>query len=219
MIEDYCKGRSNIIIEKYPYHVYPAVNDVYGTGNYDAKNSLAAYYNFGLKISQKIGGAICKIDCDQVYIEAPVSAQFTNLKNNKTDINQNYGAGLWGINSFVYNNTLLIVGDEILNGIGDTYILSDSFCLEYFQSKFYEIPKYFENIKTLAYHDSPCLFHFRRKVQSVNNFIKEEFTLENFVEQGNEIMHLDNDSIELFEQNIRPLLIKLNSPYSGIVFS
>ena len=93
LIEAYSKGRSNIIIEKYPYHVYPALDDIYGTGSYDTKNSLAAYYNFGLNICQRIGGAICKIDCDQVYIEASLSAQFESLENSQVSTNQSYGAG------------------------------------------------------------------------------------------------------------------------------
>ncbi len=219
LIEKYCKGRNNIIVERYPYHVYPALHSIYKIGDFDINNSLAAYYNFGMDICKKIGGTICKIDCDQVYIEESLFFQFADIEANMLSTpNRGYRSGLWGINSFVHNNILMVVGDEKINGIGDHYILSGDI-LKYHQSPFYEIPQYTQEISTLNYHNMPCWFHFRRKIQKVNNLIGTEFTLERYVNDAIEVLHLDDDLIDIFEKNIRPLLIKSESKYCNVVFS
>jgi len=218
LIEDYCKGRNNIIVERYPYQVYPALHSIYKTGNFDMKNSLAAYYNFGMDICKKIGGSICKIDCDQVYVEESLYCQFVDIEDNmRRNPNHGYRSGLWGINSFVHNNILMVLGDEKINGAGDHYILSGNI-LEYYQSPFYEMPQYLQDTSTLNYLNMPCWFHFRRRIQRVNNLIAQEFTLENYVCSGNEILYLDDDLIEIFEKSIRPLLVKSESKYCNVVF-
>ncbi len=217
LIEKYCRGRNNIIVERYPHHVYPALHNIYKVGNFDVKNSLAAYYNFGMDICKKIGGSICKIDCDQVYIEESLFCQFDNIEvNMRRDPNHAYRSGLWGINSFVHNNILMLVGDEKINGAGDHYILSGNI-LEYYQSTFYEIPHYIKDTSTLNYSNTPCWFHFRRRVQRVVNLVAQEFTLENYVDSGNDILYLDDDLIEIFEKNIRPLLVKSGSKYCNVI--
>lgn len=74
LVENYIKANSlenKILVFQYPYHVYPQNAEEY-RNEYEWKNSLAAYYQFGYKICCKIGrfrnGYIAKIDADQVYM-------------------------------------------------------------------------------------------------------------------------------------------------------
>ena len=74
LVGDYIKANSlenKILIFRYPYHVYPQNAGEYKK-EFEWKNSLAAYYQFGYEICRKIGrfrnGYIAKIDADQVYM-------------------------------------------------------------------------------------------------------------------------------------------------------
>ena len=74
LVKQYIKDKrleQKIIIRRYPHHVYTQNAKQY-SGNYQWKNTLAAYYLFGYDICCKLArfrnGFIAKVDADQIYM-------------------------------------------------------------------------------------------------------------------------------------------------------
>lgn len=220
-IEAYAKGRSGIIVEKYPHHVYPPHHEIYKTEAYKEENSIAAYTNFGIHLCKKIGGSISLVDADQVYIESTFIKQIITLeKAIKGNPENAYKSYLWGINSFVLNNKLLLSEKFPINGGNDHYILSHNTNIVFSQTPFYEQAIYENNIIELPNNRRPAWFHFMKRFVGVKNFNKKDgftFSLEEYVKSHlNEIVLLSDELGELFEENIRHVLIASNSPYKTI---
>lgn len=214
LIEKYSSGRKNIIIEKYPYSVFPPHSAAYKQGVCDYKYSLAAYYNWGMEICRKVGGTICKIDCDQVYIEDVLVEQFQQLERGFLDNTSNfYKTGLWGINSFVYKKYLLIPSKMPLNGLHDHYITSLNMKISYIQSTLYEIPIMPLKMITLSSTNQPAWFHFRKNMIGINESASSKYSIKEFMANHGSTMILDEELTHLFEDKIRPILIKGKSSY------
>lgn len=220
LMETYSRGRNNIIIEKYPYSVFPYRSVVYSQGNYDYKRSLAAYYNWGIKICEKVGGSICKIDCDQVYLEDVVIGQFKQLEEKFLNDKRNfYKIGLWGINSFVYNEQLLVPSKIPINGLNDHYITSSNMKISYVQSRLYEVSVMPEKAITLPSVNQPAWFHFRKNMRGINELVSDTYSINEFIADHGSTMILDDGLAGLFEYKIRPILVKANSPYQNCKLS
>ncbi|MGH2643501.1 MAG: hypothetical protein ACRDE2_06105 [Chitinophagaceae bacterium] len=220
LIEEYSRGRRDIIIEKYPYSVFPPHSHIYKQGIYDYKHSLAAYYNWGMKLCEKIGGSICKIDCDQVYIEDVVAEQFKqHEKRFLNDESNFYRVGLWGINSFVYKKRLLIPSKIPLNGLHDHYITSCNMKIFYIQSGLNEVSVMPEKTITLPSANQPAWFHFRKNMRGINESVSDAYSIDEFIADNGSTMILDEELASLFENKIRPILVKGNSPHQNCKLS
>ncbi len=218
LIEKFARGRNDIIIEKYPHPVHPPHSNFYKNGNYQPENSLAAYYNFGIELCKKVGGSICKVDCDQVYNEGVVGEQLIVMeKELSRQPHLFFKCGLWGINSFVYENKLFIPEQYPINGYGDTYIFSPNILIHYIQNRFYEVPQIPLDCRELPFSQSPAWFHFMKRIVGID--FEHEKTLKDFYEESNSFMILDDDLAQLFELKIRPLLLQTDSPYKNTTIS
>lgn len=218
LIEQFARGRNDIIIEKYPHPVHPPHSNFYKNGNYQQENALAAYYNFGMQLCKKVGGSICKVDCDQVYNEDVVGEQMIALeKEFSRQPHRFFKSGLWGINSFVFENKLLIPVKHPINGHKDHYIYSSTTPISYVQNRFYEVPQIPLDCKELPFSQSPAWFHFMKRIVSTE--FENEKTLKNFYEECETFFILDDDLSDLFEAQIRPILVQANSPYQNVTLT
>lgn len=218
LIEQFARGRNDIVVEKYPYSVHPPHSEVYKSGDYKPENSLAAYYNFGVQICEKVGGSICKIDCDQVYNENVIGEQMSLLEKEYSNRPRGYfKSGLWGINSFVYDNMLLIPENYPINGRGDHYIYSPTVSVSYSQSRFYEVPQTRSDCIELPFNRQPAWFHFMKRI--VGTQFQNVKTLKEFYDENDSFLTLDEEFADLFEMQIRSLLLQTNSPYQNIVIT
>ena len=224
LIENYVRGRSSFIIEKYPFNVYPAHHDIYKTGNYLPENSLAGYYNFGMKICKKVGGIVAKIDCDQVYIPEVLAKQIRKVEAaSMKDSSGCYKSPIWGINSFVHDNKLYApkAGGGI-NGMMDHFIHSENSDIRFIQSPFFEIAQMPSSLKNLSVNSTPAWFHFMKravgvdKTSSSSNPVSFIQTIDEYILNKKEFMFLGNDLAALFEEKIRPLLEATESPFRNI---
>lgn len=217
LVLDFSNKRPNVFIEKYPYSVFPHHHPIYKEGEFNYENSLAAYYNFGMNICKKIGGSICKIDCDQIYIEEELDRRFLEIeKRYGANRSEMYMAGLWGMNSFIYDNILLLPKDEPFNGHYDHDIYSPNIDITYSQNKFYEVPNWPKSFSRLSFGKNPVWFHFRKRLMGVREDREYNFSLDDFVKKDNSLVLLDDELVSLFEKEIRPLLKETNSQYANV---
>jgi hypothetical protein len=173
-----------------------------------------------MKICEKVRGSICKIDCDQVYIEDVLVKQFQHLEEKFLNDESNfYKVGLWGINSFVYKEQLLIPSKIPINGLNDHYITSCNRKISYVQSKLYEVPIMPEKAITLSSVNQPAWFHFRKNMRGINELVSDTYSINEFIADHGSTMILDDRLAGLFEYKIRPILIKANSHYQNCKLS
>lgn len=223
-IENYSKGRTNIIIEQYPHHVYPPHHEAYKHRDYLSENSLASYYNFGIDICKRIGGSIMKIDADQIYIEENVLSHIQMFENNRilyegleTNI---YQTCFWGVNTFVYEDQLVLSEKFPFNGMNDHFIISENADFSFYQSSFYEVIKLPDNAISIPASNQPSWFHFMKKiagVQDIKNTQSFDYSIEEYAENNlNEIVLLNDELANLFIKKVAPILQASNSPYKNI---
>lgn len=142
-ISNYAK--TNITIFKYPHKVYPQESKKY-LSNFDYKNSLASYYDYGLKkIKTKYW---MKIDADQIYFSDKLQIIIEHVKKYSPYI----CIPIYGFNFQIMNNEIRISNEAPLNGGVDHGIIPNDKNLYYIQTNRWEeliIPKYIaiKNIK------------------------------------------------------------------------
>lgn len=207
-LERYTKGRTNFFIERYRYHVFPAHHPAYQE-NLRYENTLAAYYTFCWNLCRKIGGTIAKIDADQVYLTEAIKTQLDHFDSDSNDLRRSF---TWGFNSLVSNNRLYLWKNRMTNGGHDHFIISDKIALVFNQTQHYETISYrSKDMRIIEKFSYPQWFHFMKRIVGVG--IPSQ-SLDEISEH--ELSILTEKQRDLFESNIRPLLIESNSEYANI---
>lgn len=201
-MQQWCSKRNYCEIHEYPYRVIPSHSKEYKKGHFNKENTLASYYNFGLKFFKNEDWVI-KIDGDQVYLRERLNNFIKPFKNGKMDDSKYYG--LSGYNSFVKNNEIVLFSNHPINGGKDSFIVKRKNIKNFIQEKYYEVV----DIDVPFSHVSePVWFHFMKSLKIDGNVKSNENA------SSDEILYLSQEEKELFEKNIRPLL--KNSPYYKI---
>lgn len=206
LMNKWCGERSYCEIHEYPYRVIPSHSEEYKMGLFDDKNSLAAYYNWGLQFFEPEDWVV-KIDGDQVYLKEKLKSFILPFREGKVDDTKRYA--LCGYNSFVRNKELVLFRSVPINGSGgDSFFVKRKYIKPFIQSEYFEI----NNILGPVFEISePVWFHFMKSLKSHGNIkSNEQATL-------NEIQYLSSEQKDIFEKNIRPLL--KNSPYYSVKVS
>lgn len=202
-INRWCEHHSNYEVYEYPHQVIPSHDKMY-LGEFDNKNTLAAYNNFGLEFFDDEEYVI-KIDADQIYINSLLNEAIERLKNENAD---NVKYALKGYNTFIWNNKLVKYADTPINGYeGDSYFIKRKYMDKFIHNGLYE-SLILKDIKQTRIWYKPLWFHFMKTIKQ-NCVIRENNSL-----SENEVSFLQADEINIFEQNIRPLL--KNSVYYEI---
>ena len=196
LIHNWAKNRPYAEIYKYPYKVLPSYDKTYNS-DYNEKNSLASYNNFGLSFFEP-EEYVFKIDADQVYIR-PALIEFINgVKSTKAN---NIKYGLRGYNSFIWNNHLVKYAPTPLNGMGgDSYCIKRKYIEKFIQKKTYEEIVLKDIKKSYIWH-RPIWFHFMKQLKLSNGDICQNDNV-----KLTDIEFLSEEEIEIFEKDIRPLL-------------
>ena len=204
LIHNWTKTRPYCEVHKYPYKVLPSYDDAYNF-DYDEKNSLASYNNFGLSFFEQ-EEYVFKIDADQVYIRSALIEFIDGVKSTKAN---NIKYGLRGYNSFVWNNYLVKYASVPLNGMGgDSYCIKRKYIEKFIQKNAYEEIVLKDIKKSYIWH-KPIWFHFMKQLKLSDGII-----CKNDNAKLTDIEFLNEEEIKLFEENIRPLL--KTSPYFDV---
>lgn len=205
-MRQWCRPERSCEIHEYPHAVIPA-NDRRIKENPKWENTLAAYYEFGLKFFNPEDWVV-KIDADQIYITETLRQTIQSLK--RTLIGRDkYLLGLWGYNTLPRQGTLLKYKATPKNGLEfDHYIVKRKHIMGFEQKPYYEQIK----LKKLKRHRirKGHWFHFSKSYKK--NYQRtpsdqvplDKLTTLSAFEKG------------LYQQHILPLLINTQSPYARL---
>ena len=202
-MNEWCKYRPTCEIHEYPYRVIPAHQPEYKT-KYDYNNSLAAYYNFGLKFFEPEEWVV-KIDADQVYIKDRLKDVISFIRD-EADLDGFYG--IKGYNTFAWKGYLVKYHHLPINGYqGDSFIVKRKYIKKFKQTEYYELLK-LTHPKRINVFDTPVWFHFFK------NLKRGETVKNNDSASNQDVLFLLEEERRLFNENILPYLE--NSPYRGL---
>lgn len=207
---DWCKQRPFCEIHMYPHFVVPSHDARYQRGQVHLKNSLAAYYDFGLQFFNP-EEYVVKIDADQVYLTKTLQKAMAYVRTQEASIETPTVYSLNGYNTFVWHNNLVLFRSRPFNGGGDSFVVKRKYIKTFLQTQFYEKIKYASD---MAYEKLPglCWFHFSKAARSQGTIT----ALEDIPVEKTETLPLPVQA--LFNREIRPLLEKTNSPYKDVSF-
>jgi len=208
LIKDYAtlNPNENIRIEQYNHNVLPPHSSEYKDKTFEYKNSLAAYYNFGLQFIDT--HLLMKIDGDQVYFTKKLVSLIDKVKHSESiDMN----IGVKGFNCIVSNNCIKLHSSQIFNGGEDHFIIPTD------NASFVQM-EYWEKL-SLKNSSEPCSIqpekywiHFKKGHRYNGVFVSgdkyDAKVLQNF----------DENLITEYENDILPLLISTNSPYKDLQY-
>ena len=215
LVKEYIKKNhyeKKIIIHRYPYEVYTQHSPKYYE-DFEWKNTLAAYYQFGYDICCKLGrfrnGFIAKVDADQIYMNNCFNEiEETMIKEKYAVIINSFG----GYNGYVNKDKNVYMlsfrpelgyingseGDHLCvpfglcNKISFDMSITKEYCWE--TMKF---PKYFYKLRIP--YDKPMWFHFNQKTPLKG--VMKPLPMEQYCE---------------YKEKILPLLEKSNSAYTHL---
>lgn len=205
-MNEWCDKRSYCHIYEYPHAVYGSHTANQQKIKYE--NSLAGYYNFGLEKFEP-EEYVVKIDADQIYI-TPHLKETLNLIRQKDKENDFVLYGIKGYNTYPYKGKLVKYKPSSLNGGSDAFIIKRKYIENFYNSTYYEKLK---TATMIRYHIIPFpahWFHFMKKLKS-NGIIRPTDGA-----TSADIEYLSDTEKKEFEQYIRPLLKKSNSPYKNL---
>ncbi len=131
----WCNEHPVCEIHEYPHPVVPDRDLRYKKGHVYYRNSLAAYYEFGLQFFEPEEW-IVKIDGDQVYIRSQLQKTLDYIrKNGRDDILY----GMRGYNTFVFKNKLVKYALLPINGGDDHYLAKRKLIAGFIQTELFEI--------------------------------------------------------------------------------
>lgn len=216
LVQEYIKQNKlekRFIIRRYPHKVYPANDIHYFSNEFKKENTLAAYYEFGYKICQKLArfrnGFIFKIDADQLYINNCFNIIDLFLKKDryKTVINS-YG----GYNGCVTEDSSYAIcyteQAGILNGHNFDHLIIPNglagfvyFYMSITQDHAWEVlslPQIF--LMKSKQYTQVMWYHFSRKFPA-----------------NGKLIPLDAKQYKIYQEQIYPLLTKANSKYQKLL--
>ena len=191
-MRNWCAQRAYCQIHEYPYAVIPAHSQQYRE-SYREENSLAAYYNFGLKFFAPEEWVV-KIDGDQIYLSKRLKEFLQPFKEGKMDGNKLYG--LTGYNTFVRNNELVFFKKSKINGGSDSFVVKRKNIKGFRQENFYE--KIDIDVPYQRSSD-PMWFHFMKTLKSGAVIQKSDGA------SSEVIQYLSSEQKELFKLNVHSL--------------
>lgn len=208
LMAKWCAKRVHCEIHEYPYEVIPQ-HDPRLKGRVDPKNTLAAYYNFGLGFFHPEEW-IVKIDADQIYMTEKLKQALGKIKS-KIKENDRYHFFLTGWDTFVKKDELVLNKERPLKGIDkDQFIVKQKYLYFFKQGEFWE-KGVFEKLKHVVFFE-PVFFHFADKKYMENDYkyIRTDDLSPSFIKP------LNKRQIKEYNKYILPLLIKTNSPFKNL---
>ena len=166
-------------------------------GGYDFKNSLAAYYNFGLEKFNDEDWVV-KIDGDQVYM-TPILKNFVRYLKTVGKLKPNTSFGLIGYNTFEWHGALVYLSKKRINGGQDSFVVKRKYLLPFTQTAFYE-RHHFQKIDKTEIYQIPVWFHFLKSLKSGGKVSSRQMA------DDKDISYLKSVETVLFETYVRPLL-------------
>lgn len=204
VMNKWCSARSSCEIHEYPHRVIPSHHSEYRTTKVDYKNTLAAYYNFGLMFFEPEEWVV-KIDGDQVYIKDRLEKVVSFIK---TKANPEKGYGLCGYNTFNWKGYFVKFKNAPINGKGgDSFIVKRKYISDFYQMRNFEAISLKTNERTHVLKE-PVWFHFMKSLKSKGVIRKTDDA------PVDEVAFLDEEEKRLFKENILPYLE--NSPYRDL---
>ncbi len=202
----WCRRRPYCHIYEYPYTVYGAHTANQKKIKYE--NSLAGYYNFGLE-KFKPEEYVVKIDADQIYITPHLKNTLNDIRQ-KDKINDFVSYGIKGYNTYPHKGKLVKYKPKAMNGGQDAFIIKRKYMENFYNSTYYEKLKVAKGIPYNIIPFPAHWFHFMKTLK-LNGVIRspDEAT-------SADIEYLSDTEKKEFEQDIRPLLKKSNSPYKNL---
>lgn len=206
----WCQKRPYCEIHEYPHTVLPA-NDLRYQYNPPYRNTLAAYYNFGLSFFEPEDWVV-KIDADQIYITSALlqTLQKIDKKTQKTD---RYFFGITGINSMVWRNRLVKKREAPIIGLqSDHFIIKRKYIKTFTQEPYWEKIQLMDNPRLTRglFLSEICWFHFSKAIKrKYTQYSAKDIPL-------TETLPLTNSDKKLYRQWILPRLEKMNSPYKDL---
>lgn len=209
-INDYSK--TNVTLFKYPHKVYPQESNEY-LSDFDYKNSLAAYYDYGLKkIKTKYW---MKIDADQIYFSDKLQIIIEHAKKYTPYI----CIPMYGFNFQIMDSEVRVNNEIPLNGGTDHGIIPNDRNLYYIQTNRWEqliIPKYIavKNIKKNI-NTTPHWIHLRdiTKYCSSTDLTICQDIKNKYYDINNK---LNEYQYSCYKKYVLPLLQKHNSIYQNL---
>ncbi len=215
LVREYIKKNhyeKKFIIHRYPYEVYTQHSPKYYE-DFEWRNTLAAYYQFGYDICCKLGrfrnGFIAKIDADQIYINNCFEEIEKNMiKEKYAVIINSYG----GYNCYVNkdkNEYMILFREKLgyINGCEGDHLciplgLSNKVTFDMSITKTHcwettKFPKYFYSL--YKQYNKPMWFHFNQKIPRYGEM--KPLPVEQYCE---------------YKEKILPLLKKSNSAYTNL---
>ena len=199
---------STIIIEEYRHRVHPAYTPPKQT-EISYKNSLAAYYNFGMDIIKSIPHykdyyVVAKLDADQIYIPDIFDEYLSAVKD------MNYSIAMNGINSGVcFGRFFGIIKSREYNGGTDHLVMGKNNLWKFSCGPYYETDltphKY---INTLPW--KPVWMHFTK-------FIKYDDVLRPLVKQDLISIRKHTLANMYWNEYVLPFLKEGNSMYKDLI--
>lgn len=202
LIHNYKNQKINI--KKYPYFVIPPHSDQYKTGNYDSKNSLASYYNYGLQFIKT--DLLMKIDADQIYFNNDLKKLITNTRQTS----KNIYIGCVGHNCIVSNSQIYQHKSQPYNGGRDHFIIPT-------KAAAFVQTKYWEKL-SLNYHieyeqqPNPYWFHLKKGHRYNSQFVSGDKYLQA------SLTKFDEKLSQKYEKYVLPLLVKTGSVFQNLTY-